>query len=142
MISGLALSVVPSFGEHATLGKNSTKLVLPVRIELTTSPLPRGCSTTELRQRRATRFTEKLPRTPRSLPQGQKWRNHSEMTKRGQDDGPDDHKAREQARLAAALRENLKRRKAQARGRATTGSPEDGAKPHDSAGIDADKPTT
>ena len=26
-------------------------LVLPVRIELTTSPLPRGCSTTELRQR-------------------------------------------------------------------------------------------
>src|SRR5262245_20255885 len=28
-------------------------LVLPVRIVLTTSPLPRGCSTTELRQRRA-----------------------------------------------------------------------------------------
>jgi hypothetical protein len=28
-------------------------LVLPVRIELTTSPLPRECSTTELRQRRA-----------------------------------------------------------------------------------------
>src|SRR5262245_3630458 len=28
-------------------------VVLPVRIELTTSPLPRGCSTTELRQRRA-----------------------------------------------------------------------------------------
>ena len=26
-------------------------VVLPVRIELTTSPLPRGCSTTELRQR-------------------------------------------------------------------------------------------
>jgi hypothetical protein len=26
-------------------------MVLPVRIELTTSPLPRGCSTTELRQR-------------------------------------------------------------------------------------------
>jgi hypothetical protein len=25
-------------------------VVLPVRIELTTSPLPRGCSTTELRQ--------------------------------------------------------------------------------------------
>src|SRR5262249_55010641 len=30
-------------------------LVLPVRIELTTSPLPRGCSTTELRQRRPQR---------------------------------------------------------------------------------------
>src|SRR5580704_4153545 len=27
-------------------------MVLPVRIELTTSPLPRGCSTTELRQRK------------------------------------------------------------------------------------------
>src|SRR5207248_1663589 len=27
-------------------------MVLPVRIELTTSPLPRGCSTTELRQPR------------------------------------------------------------------------------------------
>jgi hypothetical protein len=26
-------------------------MVLPVRIELTTSPLPRECSTTELRQR-------------------------------------------------------------------------------------------
>jgi hypothetical protein len=29
---------------------NQAFLVLPVRIELTTSPLPRGCSTTELRQ--------------------------------------------------------------------------------------------
>ena len=28
------------------------ELVLPVRIELTTSPLPRECSTTELRQQR------------------------------------------------------------------------------------------
>ncbi len=28
-------------------------VVLPVRIELTTSPLPRECSTTELRQRLA-----------------------------------------------------------------------------------------
>ena len=31
--------------------KSLRKLVLPVRIELTTSPLPRECSTTELRQR-------------------------------------------------------------------------------------------
>src|SRR5260221_5748663 len=30
-------------------------MVLPVRIELTTSPLPRGCSTTELRQLGASR---------------------------------------------------------------------------------------
>ena len=32
------------------------KLVLPERIELSTSPLPRECSTTELRQRTARRF--------------------------------------------------------------------------------------
>ena len=31
-------------------------LVLPVGIEPTTSPLPRGCSTTELRQRLASVF--------------------------------------------------------------------------------------
>jgi hypothetical protein len=33
-------------------------VVLPVRIELTTSPLPRGCSTTELRQRRAVEISK------------------------------------------------------------------------------------
>ena len=45
-------------------------------------------------------------------------------------------KARQERRLAAALRQNLKRRKAQARGRdaAETG-PEPPAQPHDSAGI-------
>jgi hypothetical protein len=48
---------------------------------------------------------------------------------------PDREKREE--RLAAALRENLKRRKAQARGRATADS-RTGA-PHDSAGIAADK---
>jgi hypothetical protein len=40
-----------------------------------------------------------------------------------------------QRRLAASLRDNLKRRKAQARGR----SQEVRIKPHDSAGIDAEK---
>jgi hypothetical protein len=45
-------------------------------------------------------------------------------------------KARRQRRLGAALRENLKRRKAQAKGRA---SAEQAGKPHDSAGIDVDK---
>ena len=40
-------------------------------------------------------------------------------------------------RLQAALRENLKRRKRQARGRAE--NQEDAAEPHDSAGIAADK---
>jgi hypothetical protein len=44
-------------------------------------------------------------------------------------------KARRQRRLGAALRENLKRRKAQAKGRATAAADE----PHDSAGIGADK---
>jgi hypothetical protein len=44
-------------------------------------------------------------------------------------------KAAGQRRLAAALRDNLKRRKAQARGR----KQEARVKPHDSAGIDAEK---
>ena len=41
-------------------------------------------------------------------------------------------------RLEAALRENLKRRKAQARGRAEN---DDLAEPHDSAGITGEKDT-
>ena len=46
-------------------------------------------------------------------------------------------KERREQRLQAALRENLKRRKAQARGRAENrGEP---AEPHDSAGIAAEK---
>jgi len=47
---------------------------------------------------------------------------------------PKSEKERREERLQAALRENLKRRKAQARGRA-----EKGEKPHDSAGIVAEK---
>jgi hypothetical protein len=46
-------------------------------------------------------------------------------------------KATREARLQAALRENLKRRKAQARERA--GMPERGPQTHDSARIDANK---
>ena len=48
-------------------------------------------------------------------------------------------KARRQRRLGAALRENLKRRKAQAKGRGAAGGGEAAEKPHDSAGIGADK---
>jgi hypothetical protein len=48
-------------------------------------------------------------------------------------------KARQQRRLGAALRENLKRRKAQAKGRAAAEGAQAPAKPHDSAGIGADK---
>ena len=47
------------------------------------------------------------------------------------------HKELREQRLQTALRENLKRRKAQARGRA--GSRDKAAEPHDSAGIAADK---
>src|SRR6476660_4482718 len=39
-------------GNEAALWRRSGFLVLPHRIELWTSPLPRECSTTELRQRR------------------------------------------------------------------------------------------
>ena len=49
---------------------------------------------------------------------------------------PTQKELREQ-RLKAALRENLKRRKAQARGRAENRDTPD--EPHDSAGIAADK---
>jgi hypothetical protein len=46
-------------------------------------------------------------------------------------------KARRKRRLGAALRENLKRRRAQAKGRSATES--ERRETHDSAGIDADK---
>jgi len=44
-----------------------------------------------------------------------------------------------QQRLAEALRDNLKRRKAQTRGRKQESKDAVRAKPHDSAGIDAEK---
>ena len=47
-------------------------------------------------------------------------------------------KERREQRLQAALRENLKRRKRQARGRAEQHEP---VEPHDSAGIVPDKET-
>jgi hypothetical protein len=47
--------------------KANMRMVLPVRIELTTSPLPRGCSTTELRQQPDEMNALK---TRRSLPYG------------------------------------------------------------------------
>src|SRR5580658_7927275 len=47
------------------------RLVLPDRIELSTSPLPMECSTTELRQHAtAARIGQKPRRARRSLPQG------------------------------------------------------------------------
>jgi len=52
---------------------------------------------------------------------------------------PADHKAERAARVQAALRENLKRRKAQARARSRR--PDEPDAPHDSAGIPGDKDT-
>jgi hypothetical protein len=57
----------------------------------------------------------------------------------GREPPKDDHKRREKARLAAALRENLKRRKAQTKERAVGDRAGPREKPHDSAEIDADK---
>jgi hypothetical protein len=51
--------------------------VLPDRIELSTSPLPMECSTTELRQHALDpRIDQKGPQGGRSLPQGQGARKH------------------------------------------------------------------
>ena len=100
------------------------KMVLPVRIELTTSALPRMRSTTELRQH----FTIFAPcqATEPGL-----WLRASPLSRRlrssirfalGDDmtSGPDDRKER----LAQALRDNLRRRKAQARAGTTEPPPE------------------
>jgi hypothetical protein len=67
----------------------------------------------------------------------------SESGKTG-DGGKAAGKARQGRRLAAALRENLKRRKAQAKGRSVAETAfqatiERSAEPHDSAGIADDK---
>jgi hypothetical protein len=48
-------------------------------------------------------------------------------------------KAKQKLRLGAALRENLRRRKAQAKRRGAGAAGRDGDMPHDSAGIDSDK---
>ena len=89
-------------------------MVLPVRIELTTSALPRMRSTTELRQHdlalRGVRVRPALWR---------KGRRPSSWACVGTVDPPPtpimDKKTEREKRLAEALRENLRRRKAQAR---------------------------
>src|SRR5882724_5363439 len=112
-------------------------MVLPGRIELTTSPLPRGCSTTELRQhlRRTDAGGTRPPKLARSLPYGRRRRNLVGMSEQPKQR----KKAAAQQRLATALRDNLKRRKAQTRGRKEEANEETRAKPHDSAGIDVEK---
>ena len=60
------------------------EVVLPDRIELSTSPLPMECSTTELRQhaRYSRESAQKAPTGGRFLPQGPLWRKHAATEER------------------------------------------------------------
>ncbi len=78
------------------------EVVLPVRIELTTSALPRMRSTTELRQHFRKADAYEGPGLALS-------------TRRSHDGAMAGKDEEREERLAAALRENLRRRKAQAR---------------------------
>ena len=133
----------------------AVKLVLPVGIEPTTSPLPRECSTTELRQRRcgagpaegrkqihddpaigkaAGRSAARIGRPGREFSVGSSHRLtvsalsllHRAM---GDDSSPisrkSDERAAREERLAKALRENLRRRKEQARAQKQARVPHD-----------------
>ena len=83
--------------------------MLPVRIELTTSALPRMRSTTELRQhfvRKRRAYDGAALAVSTQLAATRRERHVAQMTAKD--------KEREE-RLAAALRENLRRRKAQTR---------------------------
>ena len=89
-------------------------MVLPVRIELTTSALPRMRSTTELRQHSA-RAACPAPRGSGPFAQGQPVVNPVVRAGAAGLSHPAMNDAEKKARLAAALRENLRKRKAQAR---------------------------
>ena len=100
-------------------------MVLPDRIELSTSPLPMECSTTELRQHawESQNRPKRAPQGGRSLPQGQGARKRG-VTATMKDDADKSSrpagkpaKNQREARLKLALRENLKRRKSQAKER-------------------------
>ena len=125
-------------------------MVLRERIELSTSPLPRECSTTELPQRAGRSGNAKRkPLGAAFLPQRGVLRKHAPpcrglcphpacakpppladgfarlkptaMTQSGKSGAPP--RSGRADRLRAALRENLKRRRAQAKGRARNPSP-------------------
>src|SRR5579871_3311137 len=122
-------------------------MVLPHRIELWTSPLPRECSTTELRQREKTggRRTGPAERRGkchtgvpgariagvpgrRNLPPAAALApgtSHCCRAKTGaMTQGKASERERRSERLAEALKQNLRRRKTQARGRAAEEAPE------------------
>ena len=116
-------------------------MVLPVWIEHTTSPLPRGCSTTELRQQNAHKEMKRRKRggNCHTTPRGRKamaevgnigWpADNMAMTQTGKESDKPRTSSRRSQRLAMELRENLRRRKAQERGRATQEGSSETAKP-------------
>jgi hypothetical protein len=61
--------------------RSKEEVVLPDRIELSTSPLPRECSTTELRQRwtLGKKSARKSRYRRRFLPQAPRWRKRGQI---------------------------------------------------------------
>ena len=99
-------------------------MVLPEGIGPSTSPLPRECSTTELRQRRVS-MGGLLPQTERQRnPPVDSTVHKAKMARMNRPTPPPENtkitqKAARKAKLAKALKANIKRRKA---------SPQDNAK--------------
>lgn len=98
-------------------------MVLPDRIELSASPLPMGCSTTELRQQMLRGRNARRDGGSTAIGSGSTQGKKTPIT--GFDTNPNPYppmtksqqaEIRDQ-RLAAKLRENLKRRKGQAKAR-------------------------
>ena len=108
-------------------------MVLPRRFELRTSPLPRECSTTELRQR-ASPFRHTVTirqRGPSDTRSCGECKPNLDVAPPGHYIGGmiDEPKGKQGSakpdkadRLAEALRENLRKRKAQSRARSGSGS--------------------
>lgn len=114
-------------------------MVLPERFELSTSPLPRECSTPELRQRSRWRVTRRnrqatqvgrcsfLPCSYAPLqldPPGWVLYVGRMSAKKPSETEKSARKTRED-RLKAALKANIQRRKAQAKARASESADED-----------------
>ena len=117
-------------------------MVLPEWIEHSTSPLPRGCSTTELRQQRRrglraganaaeTAISRAVDARQSRLAKSACRRIIAAMTRTGNGDAKPVESTSRERRLAAALRENLRRRKAQARERGATTPETDKTKKED-----------
>ncbi len=112
-----------------TAGHNRhIKMVLLERIELSTSPLPRECSTSELQQRRARLTKCNLP--PVQAQSGRKSTAALEdhMTGKTQTNAGGKKTPTRDERLKSALKANLARRKAQARARSAEATEKTGEK--------------